>query len=176
MYTTQSTLLHNFKNSLKRTVCIEVTKNSWVSTCSCHVFTNFESTNPRIFFTKFFLFSFKTRYDFSIEIKNLARTVYFQKKERLCSFFKRKQDIFPEKKIVDSWIEKSWKYVTNKLFYMRSATSSGSPFWLMIKFARLPVAKSLLNRRAIPPRGVLLCTPGTMGPGGDRGDIFSKVA
>ena len=59
---------------------------------------------------------------------------------------------------------------------MRSATSSGSPFWLMIKFARLPVAKSLLNRRAIPPRGVLLCTPGTMGPGGDRGDIFSKVA
>ena len=61
-------------------------------------------------------------------------------------------------------------------FYMRSATSSGSPFWLMIKFARLPVAKSLLNRRAIPPRGVLLCTPGTMGPGGDRGDIFSKVA
>ena len=30
-------------------------------TCSLHVFTNSESTNPRIFFRKIFLFSFRTR-------------------------------------------------------------------------------------------------------------------
>ena len=40
--------------------------------------------------------------------------------------------------------------------YMRSATNSGSPFWLIIKFARLPVPKSLLNLLPRPPKGVLL--------------------
>lgn len=41
--------------------------------------------------------------------------------------------------------------------YMRSATNSGSPFELIIRLARLPLAaKSLLNLRAMPPKGVLL--------------------
>jgi len=43
------------------------------------------------------MFSLETRFDFSIEIKNLAKTVYFHKKERFCSSFKRKQDISREK-------------------------------------------------------------------------------
>ena len=33
----------------------------WQLTCSWYVFTNSESTNPRIFFATFFFFSFKTR-------------------------------------------------------------------------------------------------------------------
>ena len=38
-------------------------------TCSWHVFTNSESTNLQIFFTRFFLFSFKRRSNSSIEVK-----------------------------------------------------------------------------------------------------------
>ena len=46
------------------------------------------------FFTKFSLFSFKTRQNFSIEIKNVAKNVYFHK--TICISLKRKQDIFRE--------------------------------------------------------------------------------
>ena len=57
---------------------------------SCfHVFRIYKSP---IFFTNFFLFSVKTRQNFSIEIKNVAKL--FFKKKTLCSSFKRKQDIF----------------------------------------------------------------------------------
>jgi len=52
------------------------------------------------FFMKFFLFSFKTI--FSIEIRNVAKTLLPQKKT-LCSSFRIKQDSFREK---NSWIRK----------------------------------------------------------------------
>ena len=69
--------------------------------CSWHVFTNSESTNPQIFFTNFFLFSFKTRYNFSIEIKNVAKTVYFHKKDTF-QLLQKKTRHFSWKKSVDS--------------------------------------------------------------------------
>jgi hypothetical protein len=34
-----------------------------------------------------------------VEIKNVAKTVYFHKIKTLCSFFERQQDIFGEKKL-----------------------------------------------------------------------------
>ena len=41
--------------------------------------------------------------EFSIEIKNVAKTVHFYKKKTLCSSFKRKQDIVGEKNL---WIRR----------------------------------------------------------------------
>jgi len=91
MYTTQSTLLHNFKNSLKRTVCIEVTKKFLsfnIFVASFHEFRIYEST---IFFSQnFSCFAFKTRYDFSIEIKNLAKTVHFHKQRYTLQLLQKK--------------------------------------------------------------------------------------
>ena len=51
-------------------------------TCSRHVFTNFESTNLPIFFKIFFLFSFKTRQNSSIEIKKCIYNYLFQTEKR----------------------------------------------------------------------------------------------
>ena len=61
-------------------------------------FHDFRIFDFRNFFTIFFFFSFKTSQNFSIEIKNVAKTVYFSHKKTLCSSCKRKQDIYCEKK------------------------------------------------------------------------------
>ena len=68
------------------------------------VFTNFESTNPRIFFTRFFLFSFKTRQNFSVEIMLLKLLL----KRHFAAPLKENETFFREKK-------KLWIHLTNPL-------------------------------------------------------------
>ena len=70
---------------------------AWI-TCSWHVFTNSESTNPRIFFRVFFWFS--------IETKNVAKTVYiFLQKKTFLQLLKKKTRHFSWKKIVDYLVD-----------------------------------------------------------------------
>jgi hypothetical protein len=54
----------------------------------------YESTK---IFQEFFLFSFKTRYSFSIEIKNVAKTVYFHKEIHFAGTFKENKTFFGKK-------------------------------------------------------------------------------
>ena len=55
--------------------------------------------------TIFFLFSYKTSLNWSIEIKKCICNYLFSQKRTLCSYFERKK----------SWIRNSWKHVTNRL-------------------------------------------------------------
>ena len=49
------------------------------------------------------MFSYKKRQNFSIEIKNVAKTVYFHKKRHFAAPLEEIQDIFREN---DSWIRR----------------------------------------------------------------------
>ena len=72
---------------------------SWQLTCS-HEFRIYKSTN---LFHKKYLGFFLYKVNFSLEIKNVAKTVYF-KKQTLSSSFERIQGIFCKKK---SWIREN---------------------------------------------------------------------
>ena len=58
------------------------------------VFKNYESTKK---FNEIFLVSFKRRQNFSIEIKNVAKTVYFTKKRHIVAPLKEKKTFFVKK-------------------------------------------------------------------------------
>jgi len=66
-------------------------------------------SNPRIheFFSQNFCFLLKQGTIFLLRSKILLELFIFRKKRDFAASSKKKQDIFPEKKIVDSWIEKS---------------------------------------------------------------------
>jgi len=65
------------------------------------------SRNPNLrthdfFFRKFYLVSFKTGQNFNIEIKHVAKTVYFHKKKYFAAPLKKEMIILCEKQFLDS--------------------------------------------------------------------------
>ena len=91
-------------------------------THSWHVFTNSESTNPRIFFHNFSCFLLKQDRVFFYWDKKMLQKLFIFTKKTLCSSFKRKQDIFCEKNwgFVDSEFWKLWKYATINLYLVKT--------------------------------------------------------